>query len=90
MAQQKGTKVYNTFVGGLVTEAGPLTFPENASADELNMEISRKGNRRRRLGIDYEPDYTQSSFSFDEAAIGQSQYLHIDGRTLATTLTMSS
>jgi hypothetical protein len=47
-------KVVNTFVGGLVTEAGPLTFPENVSKDELNCVLSRKGNRRRRLAIDYE------------------------------------
>jgi len=48
------TKVFNTFVAGLITEAGPLTFPENSSKDELNCVLSRKGNRRRRLGVDYE------------------------------------
>lgn len=52
-----GTKTVNTFVAGLITEAGPLTFPENASLDESNCVLLRKGNRRRRKGIDYETDY---------------------------------
>ncbi len=40
-----------SFVKGLVTEAGELTFPENASVDELNCTLLRTGNRRRRLGV---------------------------------------
>jgi hypothetical protein len=55
------TKVVNTFIAGLITEAGPLTFPENASIDELNCLLFRKGNRRRRLGIDYENDHALST-----------------------------
>lgn len=54
------TKLYRTFVKGLVSEAGYLTYPENASTDELNTVIKRKGSRSRRLGIDYEPDSTDS------------------------------
>lgn len=45
---------YNTFIGGLITEAGPLTFPENASVDELNCDLLRNGARRRRLGLQAE------------------------------------
>lgn len=44
----------NTFVAGLVTEATPLTFPANASLDEDNFVLNRKGSRQRRLGINYE------------------------------------
>tara|TARA_R100000988_G_scaffold98878_1_gene67366 strand:- start:1387 stop:3597 length:2211 start_codon:yes stop_codon:yes gene_type:complete len=62
-----GAKPYNTFVAGLITEAGPLTFPENASHDELNCILFRKGNRRRRLGIDYENSYALSSATITEA-----------------------
>lgn len=43
-----------SFVKGLVTEAGELTFPENASVDELNCTLLRTGNRRRRLGVSTE------------------------------------
>lgn len=44
----------NTFVGGLVTEAGELTFPGNASVDECNCDLKKDGSRRRRLGIEQE------------------------------------
>lgn len=50
-------KEYNTFVKGLVTEAGPLTFPENASLDEENFVLNRNGSRQRRLGMDFEESY---------------------------------
>ena len=44
----------NTFVAGLITEATPLTFPANASLDEDNFVLDRKGSRQRRLGMDLE------------------------------------
>ena len=47
----------NTFVGGLITEASPLTFPLNASLDEENFVLSKKGSRSRRLGMDLEEGY---------------------------------
>jgi len=58
MPQQTVNKEYNTFVKGLNTEAGPLTYPENASLSEDNFELNTKGYRSRRLGIDYESEYT--------------------------------
>jgi len=60
-------KPYSTFVAGLITEAGPLTFPENASYDELNCVLFRKGNRRRRLGVDFEDGYSLSATSMTTA-----------------------
>lgn len=54
MPQAKVNKEYNTFVRGLITEASPLTFPENASQAEDNFELNRKGYRSRRLGIGLE------------------------------------
>ena len=54
----KGTeKLYRTFVKGIITEASPLTYPENASIDEDNFVLNRDGSRSRRLGLDYELDY---------------------------------
>lgn len=38
-----------------MTEASPLTYPEDTSFDELNTVPSRKGNRVRRYGINYNP-----------------------------------
>jgi hypothetical protein len=57
MARKIGIANYNTFVQGLITEASPLTYPENASLDEANFELQRNGSRYRRLGIDYENHY---------------------------------
>lgn len=61
MARGKQNKLYRTFVKGLITEAGYLTYPENASIDELNTVIKRKGSRSRRLGFDYEPSSTAAT-----------------------------
>ena len=57
MTQQSTKKDYNTFVKGLITEAGALTFPENASLDEANCVLNRDGSRQRRLGMDFEDDF---------------------------------
>ena len=42
---------------GLITEASPLTFPPNASVDELNFEVRRDLSRARRLGMAAEQGY---------------------------------
>lgn len=62
-------KIYRSFTKGLVTEASPLTFPENASIDERNFVLNRNGSRSRRLGLDYEGGYTLTSTGFSSAAI---------------------
>ena len=62
MPQRISQKVVNTFVRGLITEAGELTFPENASVDELNCLLQRDGSRRRRLSAELETDFVDSSF----------------------------
>jgi uncharacterized membrane protein len=41
MAQRLSQRVVNTFIKGLVTEAGELTFPEDASIDESNCLLER-------------------------------------------------
>jgi hypothetical protein len=59
-----GEKQYYTFVKGLITEASPLTFPENASLDEDNFVLERTGARSRRLGVDYEVGYSLKPTGF--------------------------
>ena len=54
-------KSYSTFVQGIITEASPLTFPENASVDERNFVLQRDGSRNRRLGMDFEESFVQGS-----------------------------
>lgn len=47
-----GQKDYIPLLGGLITEASPLTFPEGATSSEMNFTVDRDGMlRRRRLGF---------------------------------------
>ena len=69
MARAKTNKLYRTFVKGLISEAGPLTYPADATFDEDNTVLFRKGNRSRRLGIDYEDNYTLSPYSIPTADV---------------------
>ncbi len=66
-------KVYRSFIKGLVTEASPLTFPENASLDENNFVLNRDGSRSRRLGIDYEDNYALTATGFTAAQLATSR-----------------
>lgn len=62
MARQQAVAEINAFVKGLITEASPMTFPENASIDEVNLVPQRDGSRKRRLGMNYESGFkTRSS-----------------------------
>ena len=54
MPKAKANKVYSTFIKGMITEAGPLSFPENASTDELNCDLFIDGSRKRRRGFNLE------------------------------------
>ena len=68
MAQNLTQRPVQTFIKGLITEAGELTFPENASVDELNCDLFRDGSRRRRLGIKTEVGGSLSSFTVGTTA----------------------
>lgn len=54
MTRQNSLVEFNTFIKGLVTEASPINFPENASTVDENFVLKRDGSRARRLGLDYE------------------------------------
>lgn len=58
MARQAAQIELSSFVGGFITEASPLTFPQNASLDEENFVLLRDASRRRRLGMDFEEGST--------------------------------
>jgi len=68
MAQSKTNKLYRTFTKGLITEASYLTYPEDSSLDELNTVPTRKGNRFRRLGIDYNVNNVSPRVTYDSYA----------------------
>ncbi len=69
MPQRITQKVVNTFVKGLITEAGELTFPEDASIDELNCLLNRDGSRRRRLAAKVEDSNVLSTFSINNTFV---------------------
>lgn len=58
MPQQITTAVENNFTKGLITEATALNFPENGASDADNCEFTLKGNVVRRLGFEYEPNFS--------------------------------
>ncbi len=55
--RQRAPVQVNQFVGGLNTEANPLSFPPTASIDEENLTINSNGSRTRRDGFDVEADF---------------------------------
>lgn len=64
MARRSGHKNNYSFTGGIITEASPLTSPENAARSMVNFDIESSGKVSRRLGVDYETDY---QFAFTQA-----------------------
>jgi hypothetical protein len=79
MPRAKANKLYRTFTKGMITEAGYLTYPEDASTDELNTIISRKGNRTRRRGIDFQDDYVMNSINVsDDFIVSEHSWLSVN------------
>jgi hypothetical protein len=75
VAQEFKQTPVTTFVRGLITEATPLTFPENASVDESNCSLERTGLRARRKGIEFEAGFSLSSFTFTKGTLIHSMTL---------------
>src|SRR5690554_5614941 len=83
-AKQQQRAEINTFIQGLITEASPLNFPENASKDEENFELNRDGSRNRRLGMDVESlgiyrDTGISTEGINEAGISAFKWEEVSG-----------
>jgi hypothetical protein len=51
------------FTRGFITEASPLTFPENSCLDILNMEINLDGSVSRRKGAELEENYQTHAYT---------------------------
>ena len=58
---------------GLITEAGPLTYPEDATISETNMTLYRTANRSRRLGIALESS-ARASFSVTSTDVAINEF----------------
>lgn len=66
---QKAKVEVNQFVGGLITDASPLTYPDNMSFVDINMELNSDGSRQRSLGIDYEPNHQIIDSGFSSSSV---------------------
>lgn len=85
MANATANALYNNFTKGLVTEASPLNFPNDAASAIENMEINRDGTVRRRLGLDYENsaaliDTGKTSLTFDDHAISAFRWDNVNNQ----------
>lgn len=63
----------SSFTKGLITEAGPLTFPENASLVDENMVLNKDGSRQRRLGLNIEEGATEYTYTGDVTGTNKPQ-----------------
>ncbi len=68
MARSSSAIEVNKFIAGLITDANPLTFPDNASIEEENFILNIDGSRERRLGLDFEEDYTAITTAIADAS----------------------
>ena len=71
MPQSLIQRSVTTFVKGLITEASELTFPENASVDELNCSLERDGTRRRRKAATLETGAVTSGAAIPQGGLLQ-------------------
>lgn len=71
------------FVGGLITDANPMSYPPNASLDEYNMLINQDGTRSRRAGMDIEDNYEVITATLDTPVNDQISYKTIKWTNVA-------
>lgn len=57
MVSRRGVSVDNNFIGGLITQATGLNFPENACIDTDNCIFNERGFVSRRPSFDFEANY---------------------------------
>lgn len=83
MARQNSPIEISNWVKGLITEASPLTYPENSSVDEVNFVLSKDGSRQRRFGMDFEIGSapTNTTISDVEASINTFNWKNVGGDT---------
>lgn len=69
MAVIPSASIENNFTAGLKTEFTGLNFPENAATDADNVVFEYTGDVVRRLGIDYENNYSNLALTGNNNAV---------------------
>lgn len=73
MPRNAVTAIENNFTGGFVTQATGLNFPPHSCFDQDNIVISEVGYASRRLGMDFENNF--STLTSDRTEMAQSTFL---------------
>jgi hypothetical protein len=79
MPRQVAVTVENNFSGGLITEATGLNFPENACTETYDCEFRLDGSVERRLGFDFEADYSTKTINRTDEAISTYLWKNVAG-----------
>lgn len=66
---QVGISTENNFKNGFVTEFTGLNFPESACTEVFDCELLRDGSIKRRLGFDFEEDFTTKTIDRTNSAV---------------------
>lgn len=69
MPRASNVAIDKTFVGGRISQATGLNYPENSCVDEMNCVFDERGFVRRRYGIDYESAFEQKTIDSNDKAI---------------------
>lgn len=84
MARGRGAKQFFNFNKGWITEASPMTFPENAAKDLSNIILDVDGSIRRRPGVDFEAAFAkfglaEESITVQTDAISFNRWTNVAG-----------
>jgi len=79
MPRQPVASVENNFTKGHITEFTGLNFPENACTDTDNCVFNRTGTVERRLGFDFETNYTSTNMDFTNKATSDFKWENAGG-----------
>lgn len=86
MPQKQAAAVENNFTKGLITSSTGLNFPENAATDADNSHFGLTGITNRRLGIDYETNFSISNANRSNAAVNTYRWNNAGGDGLTQIL----
>lgn len=79
MPRNQGSVVESNFAAGYITEATSLNFPPNSWKESDNCTPEQIGNVTRRLGIDFEANYSTKTRSREDRAVSTYLWKNVAG-----------
>lgn len=86
MPRQAAVSVENHFTGGLITDSTGLSFPENSCTEVYDCELIFDGSIKRRLGFDFEDNYTTKTINRNGCAVVNYLWRNVAGNGDVTLL----